>query len=178
MMAAEHGTYAANVIGSTGDRGNWISEYKKRLTVVKKPWDGSCSFHNCHEKDVSVGGHHKLVGGHVWIRGDTSNHWYYIVPICQGCNNVKTMARAYDNWTLLKTGTKVLRINVKKSVAKLWLDQQSRVRRRFDDEQPSNLPVQTDIDTEGIVNDQVMAELDSTITCLFGSLADVERMYG
>ena len=151
MMSARHGTYAANVIGSTGDKGSWIGEYKQRLTQVKKPWDGKCCFHDCN-------GTKGIVGGHLWIKGDISNEWYYIVPICTACNHCTKKSRAYDNWTKLKTGTKLLRINVKKSVSKLWTEQ-GYVCRRYNDKE-AEMPIETDIDTEGIIDGDVQRQLD------------------
>lgn len=153
MMAAQHGTYAANVLGSTGDSGDWIREYKLRLTDVKKPWDGKCCFQNCPK-------HEHIVGGHVWIQGQISNEYYYIVPICRNCNDFRNQERAYDNWTKLKTGTKVLRINVKKDVSKLWNKQmEGFVRRRFNDKEAEPL-VETDIATDGIIDADIQRELD------------------
>lgn len=164
MMAAQHGTYAANVRGSAGDSGRWIREYKKRLTAVKEPWDGKCCFHDCPN-------HEDILGGHVWIKGQTSNAYYYIVPICPGCNSFRNRDRAWPNWTKLKTGTKLLRVNVKKGVNKLWAHGGYIRRRQNEPAGETEQPVETDIDAEGIVDDNTQSELENAIANCCAAIA-------
>lgn len=98
-----------------------------------------------------------MVGVHVCIKRQISNERYFIVPICQKCNDADNRARAYYNWTKLKNGTKVLRNNVKKSVSKLWAEE-GFVRRRHNNPEIEQ-QVETHVDNEGIFDEHAEREL-------------------
>ena len=90
---------AKNVKGSSHDRraGSWIEKWTEE--TGRTP--GKCSVLGCSNDGC--------YGGHLWIKNERSNNYYYIAPICPECNSDSS-----DKYRPMKANIAYLKINIPK----------------------------------------------------------------
>jgi hypothetical protein len=88
------GEEVTNVIGSKDDNGRWKAFWKKH---AHKTWPETCQIYGCSDDATD--------GAHIYVKGWTSNKFYYILPTCHPCNVDATKKYGMkDGWMNVKKG--------------------------------------------------------------------------
>ena len=75
VITKKNNGYVKNVSGSSCDKGNWLKKWKK----LTKQQPSRCTYLKCSNKAV--------LGGHLWLKFQKTNSYYFIAPICAKCNS-------------------------------------------------------------------------------------------
>eukprot|EP01080_Neovahlkampfia_damariscottae_P002747 gene2747-4155_t len=84
-----------NVNGSQDDKGAWKQFWIK---YAHKQWPLVCQIYRCSSEATD--------GAHIYVKGFTSNKFYYILPTCHSCNvNGTKKYGLKDGWMNVKKGS-------------------------------------------------------------------------